>query len=170
MKARTVTLTAMLTALAMALSYIESLLPAFTAVPGIKVGLANIAVIFALYTLGAPYAISISLLRVGLVSLLFGQAVGWFFSLLGALFSLCVMIILRRVSPMSPVGVSVAGGVAHNLGQTLAAMLVMGTTSVAYYLPVLLMSGTVAGVAVGCVGGYLVRRMSPMIEKYKKSK
>lgn len=160
MKARTITRTAMLTALAMALSYMESLLPAFTAIPGIKVGLANIAVVFALYSLGASHAVGISLLRVGLMSLLFGQTVGWFFSLLGALFSLCVMIPLRRLTPLSPIGVSVAGGVAHNIGQTVAAMLVMGTTAVAYYLPVLLLSGTIAGVVVGFVGGYLMRRLA----------
>ncbi len=160
MKVRTITLTAVLTTCAMALSYLESLLPAFTAIPGIKLGLANVAVLFALYTLGAPYAAGISLLRVGLMALLFGQVVGWFFSLLGALCSLGVMVVLRRFTPLSPVGVSVAGGVAHNLGQTLAAMVVLGTSAVLYYLPVLLLSGTVAGIAIGILGGILTRRLS----------
>ncbi len=156
--ARTVATAAVLTALAMVLSYLESLLPAFTAIPGVKLGLANIAVVFALYTLGAPYAVLISLLRVGLSSLLFGQIVGFVFSLFGALVSLCLMYLCRRFAPLSPVGVSVAGGIGHNIGQILAALVLWETAAFLYYLPVLMISGTVAGVGVGVCGGWLVRR------------
>ncbi len=158
MSGKTVATAAMLTALAMVLSYLESLLPAFVAIPGVKLGLANIAVLFALYTLGAPYAALVSLLRVGLSALLFGQIVSFVFSLLGALVSLCLMCLCRRCTPLSPVGVSVAGGIGHNIGQTLAALLVLETAAFLYYLPVLMISGTLAGVGVGVAGGFLLRR------------
>lgn len=164
MNARRITLAAALTAVAMVLSYLESLIPPLTAIPGIKAGLANIAVMLSLYLLGGREACVISLLRVGLVSLLFGQAVGWFFGTLGAIFSLAVMLLLRHLG-WSPVGVSVLGGVAHNVGQTVAAMLVLGTARVVYYLPVLVVSGVIAGVFVGLCAALLLARMSPKIGK-----
>ena len=108
-------LLAMLTAVALILSYVESLLPS-VGIPGVKMGLANIAVIFALFRFGWKEAAALSLVRVVLVSLLFGSVGAMLYSLAGAVLSLAVMALLRRIDRFSTVGVSVAGGVAHNAG------------------------------------------------------
>ena len=117
-------LLAMLTAVAMILSYVESLLPS-VGIPGVKMGLANIAVIFALFRFGWKEAAALSLVRVVLVSLLFGSVGAMLYSLAGAVLSLAVMALLRRIDRFSTVGISVAGGVAHNAGQILMAMLIL---------------------------------------------
>ena len=148
---------AMCIALAMILSYVESQIPS-PGIPGVKLGLANLAVIFALYKLGWKEAAGISLLRVLLVSLLFGHAASLLYSASGAVLSLAGMILLRRLDRLSCVAVSVLGGVLHNLGQILMAWALMGP-NVVYYLPVLIFSGTVAGVAIGAVSALLVRRL-----------
>lgn len=145
-------------AAAMLLSFIEAQLPSFTVVPGIKAGLANIAVIFALYRLGAKEAIAVSLVRVLMMSLLFGSFVGMLYGLAGATVSIALMILLKRFSPFTPIGVSVAGGVAHNAGQIAVACILLRTSAIAYYLPVLVISGTVAGIVTGVASGILVKR------------
>ena len=149
-------------AVAMMLSFIESRLPSFVPIPGVKLGLANIAVIFALYRLGLPSAIGVSTVRVLLSALLFGSPVSALYSLGGAALSLLGMILLQKTEKFSPISVSVAGGVLHNIGQILAAVLWLGTMEIAYYLPVLLISGTVAGVLIGIVGGMLVKRLEKL--------
>ncbi len=157
MKTKKITLLAMCVALAMILSYVESMIPS-PGIPGVKLGLANIVVIFALYKLGWAEAAGISLLRVFLVSLLFGHAASLMYSAAGAVLSLAGMILLKRIDRLSCVAVSVIGGVLHNLGQILMAWLLMGP-NVIYYLPVLILSGTVAGVAIGVVSALMVRRV-----------
>ncbi len=157
MKTKKVTVMAMCIALAMVLSYVESLIPS-PGIPGVKLGLANLVVIFALYKLGWKEAAGISLLRVLLVSILFGHVASLMYSASGAVLSLAGMILLRRSDRLSCVAVSVLGGVLHNLGQILMAWALMGP-NVVYYLPVLIFSGTVAGVAVGVVSALLVRRL-----------
>ena len=157
MKTKQIALTAMCVALAMILSYLESLLPS-PGIPGVKLGLANLVVIFALYKLGWGEAAGISLLRVFLVSLLFGHAASLMYSAAGAVLSLAGMIALKKTERLSCVAVSVIGGVLHNVGQILTAWLLMGP-NVIYYLPVLILSGTVAGVAIGVVAALLVRRV-----------
>ena len=157
MKTKQIALTAMCVALAMILSYLESLLPS-PGIPGVKLGLANLVVIFALYKLGWGEAAGISLLRVFLVSLLFGHAASLMYSAAGAVLSLAGMIALKKTERLSCVAVSVIGGVLHNVGQILTAWLLMGP-NVVYYLPVLILSGTVAGVAIGVVAALLVRRV-----------
>ncbi len=149
---------------AMVLSYIESRIPAFVAIPGIKVGLANIAVIFALYKFGAKEAVTISLLRVFLVSLLFGSPVSMIYSIAGATLSLSCMILLKKLTPLSEVGVSVCGGIMHNVGQITAASILLDTNVVIYYLPFLIVSGTVAGIVVGIVSALLVKRVNLRIK------
>ena len=149
----------MTVSVAMLLSFIESRLPAFTAVPGIKVGLANIAVTFALYKLGTKEAAVISAVRVFLIALLFGSLVSMIYGLSGAVISLAVMTVLKRFSPLSPLGVSVAGGVAHNVGQIAAACFLLKTATVAYYLPILVLTGTLAGIATGVAAGIVIKRM-----------
>lgn len=150
---------AVLIALAMVLSFLESRIPAFVAVPGVKIGFANIAVVVALYRFGAPFAGAVSLLRVVLVSLLFGNAAGWIYSTAGALFAWIAMWGTRAMHRFSPVGVSVAGGVAHNIGQILAACVVLRSGAVWVYLPVLVISGTLCAAGIGLVGGILICRL-----------
>ena len=145
--------------IALILSFIESRIPAFVAIPGIKVGLANIAVIFTLYKLGAKEAALVSVLRVILVSLLFGSPVSFIYSLTGAIFSFAVMILLKRFTSLATVTVSVSGGVMHNIGQIIAASFMLSTNVVLYYLPFLLLSGTLAGIVIGVASALIVKRV-----------
>ena len=158
-KSRTVALTGLLIALALVLSYLESLVPLPFAIPGIKLGLPNLVIVFALYRLRWPTAAAISLLRVLLVALLFGSALSLAYSAAGALLSFAVMLLLRRTGRFGCTGVSVAGAVAHNLGQIAAAALLLETSSLAWYFPVLCLSGTVAGVCIGLLSALLVKRI-----------
>ena len=157
-KTKRLVLLAMLTAVAMILSYVESLLPS-VGIPGVKMGLANIAVIFALFRFGWKEATALSLVRVVLVSLLFGSIGAMLYSLAGAVLSLAVMALLRRIDRFSTVGISVAGGVAHNAGQILMAMLILQTKQLLGYLPVLAVSGIAGGVLTGLAAALLIRRI-----------
>lgn len=145
--------------LAMILSFVESQIPAFVAIPGVKVGLPNLVIVFLLYKIGWKESVLVNVLRVVLVSLLFGNVQTLSFSLAGAALSLLGMILLKKSEKFSPIAVSIAGGVLHNVGQILAACLWTQTPQIAYYLPVLLLSGTIAGVVIGLVGGMLVKRL-----------
>ena len=144
---------------AMILSFVESRIPAFVAIPGVKVGLANIAVIFALYKMGWREAITVSVIRVILVALLFGSVVSLAYSIAGALISLSLMILLRKIGIFTEVAVSVVGGITHNIGQILIAFLLLETKVVFYYLPFLLVSGVIAGIAVGVASALLIKRI-----------
>lgn len=161
MKNRTIRLTtlAITVSFALVLSYIESRIPTFVPIPGIKIGLANIAVIFTLYKLGVKEAIAISLVRVAMVSMLFGTPVSFIYSVTGAILSLTVMILLKKLTPLTAVTVSVAGGVMHNVGQIAAACFMLSTNVVIYYLPFLIISGTLAGIVVGSASSLLVSRV-----------
>jgi len=150
---------ALLTALAMVLSWLESMVPLSAAAPGIKLGLTNLVVVFALYRMSLRDAAAISLVRVLLVSLTFGNAYSFAYSLAGAALSLALMAGLKRTGRFTIVGVSIAGGVGHNLGQIAVAVAVLGTARLAWYLPPLLISGTLAGAAVGAAGGLLTARV-----------
>lgn len=148
------------TAVALILAYVEVLLPPLTfAVPGIKLGLPNIAIIFVLYRYGVRYAAMVSFVRIAVVSILFGNPMTFAYSAAGAILSLLVMAILRRMDVLSTVGVSVAGGVFHNVGQILMAMWLLGTAELGYYLIVLAITGTVSGIFVGLCGGMAVKRI-----------
>ena len=122
-KTRRLTTLAIATSLAMVLSFLESLLPPLVAVPGVKIGLSNIVTVFLVYTLGERDAAAVSAVRVSLSSLLFGSAVSFLYSLSGALLSYLLMILSKRLLPFGTVGVSVLGGVAHNVGQVAATAL-----------------------------------------------
>lgn len=155
---------ALMVSFALILSYVESRIPAFVAIPGIKVGLANIAVIFALYKLGIKEAITISVVRVVLVSLLFGNPISMIYSLAGAVLSLSVMFILKKLTPLKEVAVSVSGGIMHNVGQIIVASIILDTNVVTYYLPFLILSGTIAGIAVGIASALLIKKIkTPLI-------
>ena len=148
------------TAVAMVLAYAELLLPPlFTAVPGIKLGLPNIAIIFLLYRVGWKEAAAVSFVRIVAVSLLFGNVMTLAYSLAGGFLSLTAMALLKKADLLSTVGVSVAGGVLHNVGQILMAMLLLGTAELGYYLIVLAITGMVSGILIGLCGGYLTKRI-----------
>ncbi len=145
-------------ALAMIMSYIEVLVPLSFAVPGIKMGLANIVIIFVLYKIGTKEAILVSLIRVILVSLLFSNAMAMAYSVAGAVLSLGVMWILKKTDKFSVVGVSIAGGIMHNVGQIVMAVILLGTKQIALYLPVLLVTGTATGIVIGIVASLVINR------------
>lgn len=145
------------TAFAMILSFVESQIPTFVAIPGIKLGLPNIAIIIILYRFGWKEATVISLLRVLLTSLLFGTVLSMLYSIAGALLSLIVMILLKKI--LSTVTISVLGGVFHNVGQILVAILVTETQQLVYYLPVLIISGVISGIVVGMVSAISVKKI-----------
>ena len=159
METRKVVHMGMLTALAMILSFIESQIPAFVAIPGMKIGLANIAIVFALYTLGFRSALAVSLIRVVLSALLFGSAVSGLYSLAGALISLLGMALLKKTGFFGVVGVSVCGAVLHNLGQIAVAWLILKTGALVYYLPFLLFSAVAGGVVIGLVAAIVIERV-----------
>ena len=159
MHSRKIAVMGLLVAVAMALSWVEQFVPLSLSVPGVKLGLANLAVIFALCRVGTGAAWTLSLLRVALVAITFGNAYSLWYSLAGAVLSLLAMTLLRKSGRFSLLGVSVAGGVCHNLGQIAVAALVLGGASMVYYLPVLLVSGTAAGVCIGAAAAVLVRRV-----------
>ena len=159
METRKVARMGLLLALSMILSYVETLIPAFVAVPGVKIGLANIVIVFALYTLGDMEAISLSLIRVLLSSLLFGSVLSLLYSFSGALLSLVGMVLMKKVKIFSTTVVSVTGGVLHNVGQILVACLVLETDVLLYYLPVLILSGTITGAVIGIIASLVIKRL-----------
>lgn len=158
MRWKKVSLLGLCTALAMALSFLESLVPPL--MPGVKIGLANIVAVFVLYRVGAKEAAAVSLVRITLASLLFGSATGFAYSLAGGALSLLAMILLKRTARFSCVSVSVVGGVCHNIGQIAVACYVTGTRQLVWYLPVLLLSGIAAGAAIGLLSGIILQRLN----------
>jgi len=157
---RKLALLGLTTAIALVFAYVEALIPPiFSAVPGIKLGLPNIVIIFVLYKMGVFEAAAVSLVRMLVVSLLFGSPTMFFYSLAGATLSLIAMAILKKINVFSIIGVSVVGGVLHNVGQILLAMVVLGTAALGYYLILLAIAGTAAGVFIGLCGGFAVERI-----------
>ena len=156
-----ITLLALFTSVALLLSYVEMLIgPLFTGGPGIKMGLPNIAIMLVLYRIGTKEAIAVSFIRIVISSILFGNITMFWYSVAGAALSLAVMILLKRIDSFSSLGVSVAGALAHNIGQILVAMLLMQTTQIGYYMIVLSITGTVSGIFVGLLGGFVIKRIS----------
>lgn len=153
----------MLTALAFVFSYIEFLLPINLGVPGVKLGLANLVVIVALYTINIRWAFTLSLVRILLTGLTFGNPASMVYSLAGGMLSLVIMILAKKWNIFSVTGVSILGGVFHNIGQIGVAILVVETASLLYYLPVLILSGTVAGVLIGVLASILIRNLTKAI-------
>lgn len=160
MKTKKTTAMGLCIAMAMILSYVESQIPAFYAIPGIKIGLANIVVVFALYKFGWKEAVLISFVRIFLIATLFGSAVSLLYSVAGAVLSLGGMMILKKLNLFSEVAVSVSGGVLHNLGQILMAMFIMGTELLAYYFPFLMFSGILSGVVIGVLAAAMVKKIT----------
>lgn len=151
----------MMIALAAIFSYIESLFPISLGVPGIKLGLANIVTLFALYAFGLPAAACVSLLRVVLVSFMFGNPASALYSLAGAVASLLFMGLLKASGRFSILGVSMGGGVIHPAAQLLVAIAVSASPSLLAYLPALILAGLVAGALMGMVAWHTLVRLAP---------
>ena len=150
----------MLVALAFILSWVEALIPfGNLGIPGIKIGLANLVVFAAIYLCGPWGALLISLVRIVLSGLAFNGMFYMIYSLAGGMLSLGVMLLCRKSRYFSKIGVSVAGGISHNIGQICVAALTLGTSSVFYYFPVLLIAGTGSGAVIGCVGGIVMEKL-----------
>lgn len=143
-------------ALAFTLSYLESLLPFSLGIPGVKLGLANLVVVVSLYTLGEKQAFPIAIIRILLAGFTFGNTYSLIYSLCGGLLSFAVMCLAKRTK-LSEAGVSVAGGVSHNIGQIAAAAVLMGTAKIVYYLPVLLIAGVITGLLIGLLAGRIIK-------------
>ena len=172
-KAKKLTVVALSVSLAMIFSFVESQIPPLAMVPGVKIGLANIVTVFLLYSIGLPEAILVSLIRVCLSSLLFGNLTSFIYSATGAIVSLIAMLIAKNLTPFGKVGVSVIGALMHNAGQVAAACLVMGTAALAVYFIPLIITGTLSGAVIGVIAGIVAHRVTKFIhpdkEKNKKT-
>ena len=148
------------TALALIFSYVESLIPFQIGIPGVKLGLANLIIVIALYKMSLREAYLLSVTRVVLAGFIFGSMFSILYSLAGALLGLTVMALLKRNVGFSVLGVSIGGGVMHNVGQLAVAMFVVQTFSVSYYVPVLLVAGLLTGLVIGIAADAMLRRMT----------
>lgn len=164
-KTKKIALTGVFTALALAFSYIEFLLPFdMLGIPGIKPGFANLVVMAALYTLGLPYAAAVSLMRILLSFLLFGNVTSLLYSLAGGVLSLTVMFILKKTNVFGHIGVSVGGAVSHNIAQTAVSFIILSFGAVVYYVPVLLLSAVLFGIINGSILKLILSRADKLFK------
>lgn len=158
-RTKKITIAALMAAMALIFSYVEVLIPFTIGIPGIKLGIANIVVLIALYYLNAKYALTINIVRVLIAGLLFNGLFGALYSLAGALVSFVVMVLLKKTNIFSVVGISMAGGVAHNLGQILVAAVLVANIKIFIYFPVLIISGVITGAIIGILAGLILRKL-----------
>lgn len=151
-----------LTALALIFSYVELLIPVNFGIPGAKLGLANLVIVIVLYKTDFKEALILSVVRIILAGFIFGNMFSILYSLAGGILSLTVMGMLKKARKFGVTGVSIAGGVSHNIGQLLVAMAVVETYNVGYYLPVLLAAGTATGAVIGLVSSEIMKRIQNM--------
>lgn len=149
-----------LTTLALIFSYVETLIPIQFGIPGVKLGLANLIIVIALYRMKLSEAYLLSIVRVLLAGFIFGNYFSIIYSLAGGLLSLTVMALLRKKGGFSVIGVSIAGGVFHNIGQLIIASVIVETFSVMYYVPVLLIAGLVTGLLIGIASDGMLKRLA----------
>ena len=154
--------------LALVLSWVETLIPFAFPLPGMKIGLANIVIVTMLYAAGPKRAALISFLRLLLVMITFGNASAFLYSLAGAALSFAVMCLLKKTDRFGVTGVSIAGALAHNVGQILVAALVLETVTIGYYLPWLMISSAVSGLLIGILGGVLSPRLGRYFHEEKE--
>lgn len=159
MKSKKIATYGLLVALAFILSYIESLFPLAIVIPGIKLGLANLVVMIAIYKLGVKEAFTLSIIRIILVSFTFGSPSTMMFSLVGGLLSWLLMVISQKSKLFSMVGVSIIGGIAHNIGQIIVSILVLENINILYYLPFLLISGVITGALIGILAAIIIKSL-----------
>lgn len=145
----------MFTALAVICGYIEALIPFNFGIPGMKLGLANIITLISLYFFGKKESLTILILRIIIIGLLFGNVYGIIYSLCGGILSFIIMCLGKRINCFSMVGVSILGGVFHNIGQLLFACLTVSDIRIAFYLPVLIISGAITGLLIGIVSSLI---------------
>ena len=150
---------AMLTALGMILSYIETFIPVLYGVPGMKAGLGNILVVFLLYIYGSKEALVVNILRITLTALLFGNLYSLAYSLAGAALSFAVMVIIKESDFLSCYGVSMAGGIAHNIGQIIVALFLVENYRIILYLPILVISGCITGAGIAFIAANVIKRI-----------
>lgn len=163
--AKKTALLGMLVALAFVLSYIETLIPVNLGIPGAKLGLANLVVMVALYTLGTKEAFGLSMVRILLTGLTFSSMAAMLYSFAGGLLSFAVMTLMKKTKKLSVTGVSVLGGIAHNAGQIFVAMWMLDTATLIYYLPVLAITGVASGMVIGLLAVMVIRRISGAINR-----
>ena len=162
-RAAKVALCGVMTALAIVLGYLEHLIPFSVGIYGMKLGLANLSVLVLLYLTDVKSALAVHAVRIFTCGLLFGNGVSMIYSAAGGFFSFAVMALLKRTKLFSPVGISICGGLAHNVAQLVAAILLVDQLRVAFYLPVLLLCGTLAGFLVGLCTVMLLK--SPLLKR-----
>jgi heptaprenyl diphosphate synthase len=165
MKTNKLTRGALLASLMLALGYVESLLPAFSSIPGIKLGLANTVLLYAVYLCGVKTSIALAAIKVLLSGFLFGSPAAMLYSASGAAVSLAIMLLIKRTGKFSTVGVSVAGAIGHNIGQCIAAAAVIGLSPVLAYFPMLLLSGAVTGLVTGTAAALVIKHMHAGVNK-----
>lgn len=163
--AKKTALLGMLVALAFVLSYIETLIPVNLGIPGAKLGLANLVVMVALYTLGTKEAFGLSMVRILLTGLTFSSMAAMLYSFAGGLLSFAVMVLMKKTKKLSVTGVSVLGGIAHNAGQIFVAMWMLDTATLIYYLPVLAITGVASGTVIGLLAVMVIRRIFGAINR-----
>ena len=149
----------MLIALAFVLSYLESLIPAFFAVPGMKLGLTNIVVLYAVYRMDVKAALLINVVRIVLVGLTFATPVSFCFSFAGGILSTGVMLLIAKRTSFSMVSASIAGGIMHNVGQIIVAILLLNTTAVLWYFVVLWFTGLLSGAVIGLICALIIKHV-----------
>ncbi|MCR5100400.1 MAG: Gx transporter family protein [Butyrivibrio sp.] len=143
----------LLLSIALILSYIESLFPFFYGIPGMKLGLPNMAIVLTMYLFGNSEALIINILRIIISGFLFGNLFGILFSICGALISFLAMLIVKKIDLFSIYGVSVTGGVFHNIAQLFVAAFIVKTSGIIYYMPFLILGGVITGFINGIVAG-----------------
>lgn len=148
------------TALVLIFSYVETLIPIQFGIPGVKLGLANLIIVIALYRMKLSETYLLSIVRVLLAGFIFGNYFSIIYSLAGGILSLTVMALLRKKGGFSVIGVSIAGGVFHNIGQLIVASVIVETFSVMYYVPVLLIAGLVTGLLIGIASDGMLKRLA----------
>lgn len=159
MKQKKIAYMGLFAAIAIIFGYVESLIPFFAGIPGIKLGLANLSVLFILETYTWKEAALVSMIRILVIGFMFGNMFSILYSMAGAALSLTVMTLMKRFSGFSILGISVAGGVSHNIGQLIIAALIVENTSLFYYAPVLLISGVITGILIGILTGEVTKRI-----------
>lgn len=150
------------TALALIFSYVETLIPINFGIPGVKLGLANLITVIALYRMSLKEAYTLSVVRVVLSGFIFGNLFAILYSLSGGILSLSMMVLFKKTDRFSIYGVSMAGGVFHNVGQLLMAMFVVESISIAGYLPVLLVAGLLTGLLIGVISNEMIKRLNKL--------
>ncbi len=156
---RKIAYSGLLVAVAFLLSYIEFLIPLPIGIPGVKLGLANLVIFATIYLTDAKIAYIITLTRIILTALTFGNMFSFLFSLAGGLLSLSLMLVCKKKDIFGKVGISIVGGVSHNVAQILVAVFVLETPELVWYLPTLLVAGMIAGAVIGLVGGLVLERI-----------